>query len=280
MVSRQPHADVAILVLHGSDVGRETFVTSQGRPVRPEVLGRRGFPLRMLGVAPARAGSRGHAFSLLQPKGRKRIGGSCPRLQDDPSPKKVHGTAASDPHRPTSPHDIRAAQICDAHHCPRPSPHEGPVRHQLSPRPRQAHRRPIAAAAGSACTHTTTSPPKSSQRPRLPREHRALRPAPELIDCGHRCGRCRLEKPVRCKTLQELRHELQCPRSTWQAVDPDSVLAGGQLLVCQEAHRHQLVAIELAQQPNNGGAAPDGQAAPRAIGGSGQDRAVCLIRTV
>src|ERR1035437_4112360 len=77
MVSRQPHADVAILVLHGSDVGRETFLTSQRWPVRPVVGGRSGLPLGMLGVAPAWAGCGGHACSLRQPHGRMRIGGGA-----------------------------------------------------------------------------------------------------------------------------------------------------------------------------------------------------------
>ena len=77
MVSRQPHADVAILVLHSSDVGRETFFTSQRWPVRPVVEGRSGLPLGMLGVAPAWAGCGGHACSLRQPHGRMRIGGGA-----------------------------------------------------------------------------------------------------------------------------------------------------------------------------------------------------------
>jgi len=75
MVGGKPHADVSVLVLHRSHVGRETFVASQRWPVRPVVFGRSGLPLRMLGVAPTRAGCGGHAFSLRPPKGRGRIGG-------------------------------------------------------------------------------------------------------------------------------------------------------------------------------------------------------------
>jgi hypothetical protein len=66
MVSRQPHANVAVLVLHRSHVGREAFVATQRWPVRPEVEGRSGLPLGMLGVTPAWAGCRGHACSLRQ----------------------------------------------------------------------------------------------------------------------------------------------------------------------------------------------------------------------
>src|SRR5664279_6039403 len=62
-------ADVAILVLHSSDVGRETFFTSQRWPVRPVMEGRSGLPLGMLGVAPAWTGCGGHACSLRQPQG-------------------------------------------------------------------------------------------------------------------------------------------------------------------------------------------------------------------
>ena len=104
MVGRQPHADVSILVLHGSHVGRETFVAPQRWPVRPVVFGRPDFPLGMLGVAPARAGCGGHGFSLRLPKGRRRAGGRLLRFGGDrrpvESPRRVH----RDHHRPTVSH--------------------------------------------------------------------------------------------------------------------------------------------------------------------------------
>ncbi len=85
MVGRQPHADVAILVLHGSHISRETFIASQGRPVRPEMRGRLGFPIGMLGVAPTRAGCGGHALSLRHPEVEGESGGRYLRYEDDPS---------------------------------------------------------------------------------------------------------------------------------------------------------------------------------------------------
>ena len=86
---------------------------------------------------------------------------------------------------------------------------------------------------------------------------------------------------MRRMTLQELRHELVCPRSTWQAVNPDGVLACGQLLLCQEAHRHQLVANELAATAQQRMACAGWTSCPQGRRrGSGQDRAVCSIRTV
>lgn len=82
MVVGQVHADVALLVLHGGDICRETLVTSQGWPVWPEVTGWSGFALGMIAVAPAGAVCGGHALILRQPDNPRQIGGRQPRTID------------------------------------------------------------------------------------------------------------------------------------------------------------------------------------------------------
>ena len=118
MVSRQPHADVAILVLHSSDVGRETFFTSQRWPVRPIVEGRSGLPLGMLGVAPAWTGCGGHVCSLRQPQGRRRIGG-VPPVRGRPESLKSPWQSRLRPSPANGLQDVCAGQISDAHLCRR-----------------------------------------------------------------------------------------------------------------------------------------------------------------
>lgn len=118
MVSRQPHADVAILVLHSSDVGRETFFTSQRWPVRPIVEGRSGLPLGMLGVAPAWTGCGGHVCSLRQPQGRRRIGG-VPPVRGRPESLKSPWQSRLRPSPAKGLQDVCAGQISDAHRCQR-----------------------------------------------------------------------------------------------------------------------------------------------------------------
>jgi hypothetical protein len=124
MVSRQPHADVAILVLHGSDVGRETVFTSQRWPVRPVVEGRSGLPLGMLGVAPAWAGCGGHACSLRQPQGRMRIGG-VPPVRGQPKSLISPWQSRLRPSPANGLQDVCAAQISDDRHCQRTAKHYG-----------------------------------------------------------------------------------------------------------------------------------------------------------
>ena len=174
MVSRQPHADVAILVLHGSDVGRETVFTSQRWPVRPVVEGRSGLPLGMLGVAPAWAGCGGHACSLRQPQGRMRIGG-VPPVRGQPESLISPWQSRLRPSPANGLQDVCAGQISDAHHCQRTANITGHVRHQRRTRPQAAHERSIAAARLSPPAHTTTSPPGRSRRSGFPRERQVLR---------------------------------------------------------------------------------------------------------
>ena len=78
MVVGQIHTDIAILVLHGGHVRRETLVTSQGWPVRPEVTDWSGLALGMLAVAPTGAVCGGHALILRQPGNPQQIGGRQP----------------------------------------------------------------------------------------------------------------------------------------------------------------------------------------------------------
>src|ERR1035437_8704055 len=118
MVSRQPHADVAILVLHSSDVGRETFLTSQRWPVRPVVEGRSGLPLGMLGVAPAWAGCGGHGCSLRHAQGRMRIGG-VPPVRGQPESLISPWQSRLRPSPANGLQDVCAGQISDAHRCQR-----------------------------------------------------------------------------------------------------------------------------------------------------------------
>jgi hypothetical protein len=118
VVSRQPHADVAILVLHSSDVGRETFFTSQRWPVRPVMEGRSGLPLGMLGVAPAWTGCGGHVCSLRQPQGRRRIGG-VPPVRGRPESSKSPWQSRLRPSPANGLQDVCAGQISDAHLCRR-----------------------------------------------------------------------------------------------------------------------------------------------------------------
>jgi len=174
MVSRQPHADVAILVLHSSDVGRETFFTSQRWPVRPIVEGRSGLPLGMLGVAPAWTGCGGHVCSLRQPQGRRRIGG-VPPVRGRPESLKSPWQSRLRPSPAKGLQDVCAGQIFRCPSLPTNRKHAGHVRHQRRTRPQAAQERSLAAARLSASAHTTTSPPGRSRRSEFPRERQVLR---------------------------------------------------------------------------------------------------------
>jgi hypothetical protein len=173
MVSRQPHADVAILVLHSSDVGRETFFTSQRWPVRPVMEGRSGLPLGMLGVAPAWTGCGGHVCSLRQPQGRRRIGGAPP-ARGRPESLKSPWQSRLRPSPANGLQDVRAGQISDAHRCQRTVNMQ--VTFVINAGPASSSSGEIARSCRlSASAHTTTSPPGRSRRSGFPRERQVLR---------------------------------------------------------------------------------------------------------
>jgi hypothetical protein len=174
MVSRQPHADVAILVLHGSDVGRETFVASQRWPVRPVVEGRSGLPLGMLGVAPAWASCGGHACSLRQPQGRRRIGGGA---SGSGTTRELEKSLAESPATITRPTvsktyvQVRSQMPITASELQTCGSRSSSTQDAASRSSRETDRScPLSASA-----HTTTSPLGRSKRSGFPRERRVLR---------------------------------------------------------------------------------------------------------